>query len=197
MKTSKLADVQFTPNIQSNMGEAVVPLESGFVRGVLARPMMVRLGLLAVCIAWTMLSVNVTAAQPWQLRDQVPPPDLPLATGLTHPDQAAMRLLIEEQIAAMRASDWAGAFALASPDLQEQYGTPAALGNDVTEHYAPLLQAASVEFVDIVTFRKLPTYRLILTDGDASTTMAYYLVRRLDDGSLRIAGCVLVRAPSS
>ncbi len=67
----------------------------------------------------------------------------------------------------------------------------------MTAHYAPLPAVASAEFIDIVTFRGLPTYRVTLTDGGGSTTMAYYLVRRLDDGSLRIAGCVLVRVPSS
>jgi hypothetical protein len=96
----------------------------------------------------------------------------------------------------MRAADWPGAFALASPDLQAQYGTPDTLKDDVIAHYAPLPATAGVEFSDIVTFRGLPTYRVTLADDDGSTT-AYYLVRRLDDGSLRIAGCVLVRVPSS
>jgi Domain of unknown function (DUF4864) len=144
-----------------------------------------------------MVGAGATGAQPWRPRDQEPPPDLPAATALTLADQAAMRLLIEAQIAAMRADDWPGAFALASPALQERYGTPSALRDDVTAHYAPLPAVASVEFIDIVMFRELPTYRVTLTDGDGSATTAYYLVRRLDDGSLRIAGCVLVRVPSS
>jgi len=76
----------------------------------------------------------------------------------------------------------------------------------VTAHYAPLPAVTGAQFIDIVTFRGLPTYRVTLADGagrvtladDAGpTTTAYYLVRRLDDGSLRIAGCVLVRVPSS
>lgn len=108
-----------------------------------------------------------------------------------------MRALIEAQIAAMRTNDWPGAFALASPDLQTQYGTPAALRDDVTAHYAPLPAISGVGFLDVVTFRGLPTYRVTLADGHGPATTAYYLVRRLDDGSLRIAGCVLVRAPSS
>jgi hypothetical protein len=91
----------------------------------------------------------------------------------------------------------AGAFALASPELQAQYGTPAGLRDDVTAHYAPLPAITVARFIDIVTFRGLPTYRVTLTDGDGATTTAYYLVRRLDDGSLRIAGCVLVRVPRS
>lgn len=164
---------------------------------VRVRPKIVRLGLVAVCVAWIIVDSDVTGAQPWQPRDQERPPDLPAATGLTRADQAAMRLLITEQIASMRADDWPGAFGLASPDLQEQYGTPTALRDDVTEHYAAVPHVANVEFIDVVTFRALPTYRVTLTDGDGSTTTAYYMVRRLDDGSLRIAGCVLVRAPSS
>jgi Domain of unknown function (DUF4864) len=99
-----------------------------------------RLGIAAgsVCLAWVMTGSGMAGAQPWQPRDPEPPPDLPAATELTRADEAAMRLLIEAQIAAMRADDWPGAFALASPDLQAQYGTPAALQDDVTAHYAPL-----------------------------------------------------------
>jgi hypothetical protein len=164
---------------------------------VLARPMIARLVSGGVCVAWITVGSGMAGAQPWQPRDLEPPPDLPAATGLTRADQAAMRLLVEAQIAAMRADDWPGAFALASPDLQAQYSTPAALRDDVTAHYAPLPAAVSAEFIDIVTFRGLPTYRVTLTDGDGSMTTAYYLVRRLDDGSLRIAGWVLVRVPSS
>ena len=87
-----------------------------------------RLGIAAggVCFAWIMTGSGIAGAQPWQPRDPEPPLDLPAATGLTRADEAAMRLLIEAQIAAMRADDWPGAFALASPDVQAQYGTPAA-----------------------------------------------------------------------
>jgi Domain of unknown function (DUF4864) len=151
----------------------------------------------AGCLAWVIVGPCVALAQPWQPRDPEPPSDLPAATGLTASDQTAMRLLIEKQIAAMRSDDWRGAFALASPELQMQYGTAAALRDDVTARYAPLPNVANVDFMDIVTFHDLPTYRVTLTDREGSTTTAYYLVRRLDDGSLRIAGCVLVRPRSS
>jgi Domain of unknown function (DUF4864) len=148
----------------------------------LARRMIARLGIVSgwACLAWIVAGSVIAGAQPWQPRDLEPPLDLPAATGLTRADEAAMRLLIEAQIAAMRADDWPGAFALASPDLQAQYGTPAALRDDVTAHYAPLPAIASAQFIDIVTFRGLPTYRLTLADGDGLATTAYYLVRRLD-----------------
>ena len=48
-----------------------------------------------------------------------------------------------------------------------------------------------------MTFRGLPTFRVTLVDDEGAMTTAYYVVRRLVDGSLRIAGCVLVRVPSS
>jgi hypothetical protein len=161
--------------------------------------MIARLGIISsrIGLAWTIAGWGIAGAQSWQPRDLQPPPNLPAATGLTPSDEAAMRLLIDAQIAAMRAGDWPGAFGLASPDLQAQYGTPDALKDDVTAHYVPLPAIASAEFIDIVTFRGLPTYRVTLADGDGLTTTAYYLVRRLDDGSLRIAGCVLLRVPSS
>jgi hypothetical protein len=176
---------------------AVVLAWSMIALPMIAWSKIARLMLGGLFVAGIMVGSNMVSAQPWQPRDLVPPPDLPAAIGLTRAEQAAMRLLIEAQIAAMRAGDWPGAFALASPDLQAQYGTPAALRDDVTAHYAPLPAVASAEFIDIVTFHELPTYRVTLTDGEASTTMAYYLVRRLDDGSLRIAGCVLMQVPNS
>jgi Domain of unknown function (DUF4864) len=160
----------------------------------MTRPLAIATG---ACLACLMASAGMAIAQPWQPRDLEPPPDLPVATGLTGAEAAAMRSLIEEQIAAMRAADWPAAFVLASPDLQAQYGTPAALGDDVTAHYAPLPAVATVRFIDIVTFRGLPTYRVSLADADGRVTTAYYLVRRLEDGALRIAGCVLARAPTS
>ncbi len=150
-----------------------------------------------LCLAWVVAGSGVAGAQSWQPRDLEPPEDLPAATGLTRVDEAAMRLLVEAQIAAMRADDWPSAFALASPDLQAQYGTVAAFRDDVVAHYPPLPAAAIVRFIDIVTFRGLPTYRITLSDKEGQTTTAYYLVRRLDDGSLRVAGCVMVRTPSS
>ena len=158
---------------------------------------MVSIARACLCLAWLVASAGMAAAQPWQPRDLEPPRELPVATGLTGAEAAAMRSLIEEQIAAMRTGDWSRAFALASPDLQAQYGTPAALGDDVTAHYAPLPAVAGAQFVDIVMFRGLPTYRVDLADADGRVTTAYYLVRRLEDGTLRIAGCLLVRAPSS
>ena len=158
---------------------------------------MVKIACARVCLAWLAASAGMAGAQPWQPRDLVPPPDLPVAAGLTGAEVSAMRSLIDAQIAAMRSGDWSAAFALASPDLQAQYGTPAAFGDDVSLHYAPLPAVASVRFIDIVMFRGLPTYRVTLADADGGVTTAYYLVRRLEDGALRIAGCVLVRAPSS
>jgi hypothetical protein len=65
---------------------------------------------------------------------------------------------------------------VAAPDLQANYGTPAALKDDVIAHYAPLPAIVSARFIDIVSFRGLPTYRVTLA-GEGPTTMAYYLVR--------------------
>jgi len=78
------------------------------------RPMIARLGIAAgsLCLAWIMAGSGLAGAQPWQPRDPEPPPDLPAVTGLTRADEAAMRVLIEAQIAAMRADDWPSAFAL-------------------------------------------------------------------------------------
>ncbi len=71
---------------------------------VLARPMIARLTG-GFCVTWMLVGSGLAGAQPWQPRDLEPPPDLPAATGLTRAHQAAMRLLIEAQIDAMRTDD--------------------------------------------------------------------------------------------
>jgi len=108
-----------------------------------------------------------------------------------------MRALIEAQIEAMRVGDWSGAFGLATPELQAQYGSAVAFRDDVMAHYGPLPAVVRTTFLDMVLFRGLPTYRVVLGGGQGESALAYYLVRRLDDRTLRIAGCVLVQMPSS
>jgi Domain of unknown function (DUF4864) len=136
-----------------------------------------------------------TGAQPWQQRDQETPLSLPPA-GISAAEQAAMRALISAQIEAMRRRDASAAFALATAELQLQYGSAGNFLDQIARHYAPLPdKLASYAFLDVVLFRGYPTYRVMLRDEAGRETLAYYLVRRVADGSLRIAGCVFVLSP--
>jgi hypothetical protein len=108
-----------------------------------------------------------------------------------------MRALITAQIEAMRRGDAPAAYALASPDLQLQYGNAENFFADVSRNYAPLPGVAGYEFRELVLFRGYPTYRVILKGADGRQTLAYYMIRRLSDGSLRIAGCIFAQPRSA
>ena len=133
------------------------------------------------------------SAQPWQPRDMEPPSD-PAHAAVPSAEQNEMRALIAAQIEAMRRLDARAAFALATPELQLQYGSAESFLEQIKRDYAPLPQASRYEFLDAVLYRGYTTYRVILRDTQGRPTLAYYMLRRLADGSLRIAGCVFARS---
>ena len=131
-------------------------------------------------------------AQPWQQRDIEPLGEPPPASA-SPTERSEMRALIAAQIEAMRRLDASAAFALATPELQLQYGDAGDFLSRIARDYAPLPQVARYEFLDVVLFNGYTTYRVVLRDAEGRPTLAYYMVRRVADGSLRIAGCVFAR----
>lgn len=147
----------------------------------------------AVVLSWLVLGAAAGAgAQSWQPRDLEPPSDPPLS-DVSPAERNEMRALIASQIEAMRRLDARAAFALATPELQLQYGNPESFLEQISRDYAPLPQASRYEFLDVVLYRGYTTYRIVLRDADGRPTLAYYMLRRLPDGSLRIAGCVFAQ----
>ncbi len=132
-------------------------------------------------------------AQPWQQRDLEPLGEPPPASA-SPAERSEMRALIAAQIEAMRRLDASAAFALATPELQLQYGGAEDFLSRIGRDYAPLPQVPRYEFLDVVLFRGYTTYRVVLRDAEGRPTLAYYMVRRMADGSLRIAGCVFARS---
>ena len=132
-------------------------------------------------------------AQPWQQRDMAPDGAALPPAAISAAERTGMRGLITAQIEAMRRLDAGAAFALATPELQLRYGSAEDFLSQIARDYAPLPQVPRYEFLDVVLFRGYTTYRVILRDAEGRPTLAYYMVRRSADGSLRIAGCVFGR----
>ena len=146
-------------------------------------------------LVWLPLGA-AAGAQPWQQRDLDPLGDPPPASA-SPVERSEMRALIAAQIEAMRRLDARAAFALATPELQLQYGSAEDFLSRIGRDYAPLPQVPRYEFLDVVLFRGYTTYRVMLRDAEGRPTLAYYMLRRLADGSLRIAGCVFARPRES
>ena len=107
----------------------------------------------------------------------------------------AIRQVIDEQLAALRRGDAAGAFSFAAPGIRERFGdapTFLALGR---ESYAALLEARYTESLDGAAVDDTTIQPLRLVMNDDTVLVALYQMRKGDDGRWRVAGCVI--APST
>lgn len=103
--------------------------------------------------------------------------------------------LIERQIEAFRRDDGALAFSLASPNIQRRFGTPEAFMRMVVEGYRPVYRPRSLKFLDLIERSGTIVQRVMVEGPDGRLYVALYPMVRLEDGTWRIDGCYLWRAP--
>jgi hypothetical protein len=89
-------------------------------------------------------------------------------------DRAAIRAVVEEQLAAFQRDDERAAFRLASPTIQQQF-------------------QSSGNFMRMVRSGYKAVYRPrdVLIGPDGAPALAHYVMQRQPDGSWRINGCFL------
>lgn len=117
----------------------------------------------------------------------------PAEGNFTASDIAEIRLVIERQIDAFRRDDAQGAFALASPGVQESFGTPERFLEAVRVSYRAVYRPARYAFDELVVIGPDAVQRVALTDGAGVTWLAYYAMQRQRDGTWRASGCRLVQ----
>ena len=107
----------------------------------------------------------------------------------------AIRKVIDDQLAALKAGDGVKAMTFAAPGIREQFGTPDNFLRMVREGYAPLLDARRTQFLEgaVIDDAIVQPLRLVLPDD--SVMVALYQMQRQPDGQWRIAGCMI--APST
>jgi hypothetical protein len=119
----------------------------------------------------------------------------PAAGQTSDTDAAAIRQVIEYQMAAFRQDDGAGAYAFASPMIQQKFGNADIFMEMVRTGYPAVYRPREVEFREL----KLENGRLLqevfVIGPDGSPALAIYEMQRQPDGSWRINGCWLTRAP--
>jgi hypothetical protein len=111
-------------------------------------------------------------------------------------DRATIRGIIEGQMAAFQRDDGAAAFAFASPAIQAIFGTPDNFLAMVRSGYAAVYRPRAVAFESIIAGdvgQPVQLVRVVGPDGEA--VIAAYEMTRLADGTWRINGCVLLKAP--
>ena len=102
--------------------------------------------------------------------------------------------VIKNQIEAFQRDDGQAAFAFASPDLQDQFGTPDAFLNKFSTTYKAVYRPRSVTFLNLAFSRGRLVQRVLLLGPEGRAVVALFPMVRMNDGSWRIDGCVLVPA---
>jgi len=121
--------------------------------------------------------------------------------GAARADEAAMRSVISDQIAAFLADDFATAFSYASPTIQRLFGTPDRFGVMVREGYPMVWRPAEVEFLGVEVIDGVPWQSVLVTDAQGRAHILDYQMVRGEDGwkinavRLRQAPAGTVRAP--
>ncbi len=117
------------------------------------------------------------------------------ADALPATEWKAIQRVIAEQRAALIAGEAAKAFGYASPGIRSQFGDPDTFIAMVRGAYAALISARHVEFLEGAVIDGIVVQPLRLIDSDDTVRVALYTMERQDNGTWRIAGCVI--APST
>jgi hypothetical protein len=106
-------------------------------------------------------------------------------------DRAAIRAVVEQQLAAFQRDDDGAAFDLASPTIQQQFRSSGNFMRMVRSGYQPVYRPRDVQFGAIETVEGAIIQRVELIGPDGVPALAHYVMQRQPDGSWRINGCFL------
>jgi hypothetical protein len=106
-------------------------------------------------------------------------------------DRAAIRAVVEEQLAAFQRDDERAAFRLASPTIQQQFQSSGDFMRMVRSGYKAVYRPRDVQFGKIETVDGNIIQRVELIGPDGAPALAHYVMQRQPDGSWRINGCFL------
>lgn len=113
------------------------------------------------------------------------------AQGLARDEVGAMQRVIDAQLEAFASGDEQQAFSLASPGIQERFGTAATFVRMVREQYAVVYRPASRAFLRPVVEDGTVIFPVQMSDRDGRVWVALYTMRFVS-GEWKIAGCQLV-----
>ncbi len=126
---------------------------------------------------------------------------LVLAFGVTaqvlgRDEVGAMQRVIDAQLEAFARGDEQQAFSLASPGIQERFGTAATFVRMVREQYAVVYRPASRAFLRPVVEDGTVIFPVQMSDRAGRVWVALYTMRRVA-GDWKVAGCQLVPGAAS
>jgi len=114
------------------------------------------------------------------------------ASNLGTGERGAIRKVIESQLDAFQRDDAAGAFAFASPKIQEMFGDPTTFMQMVRAGYQPVYRPRRFEFQDVIDVKGQPAQEVFFVGPDGGEVLGIYIMDRQPDGRWRIDGVYLV-----
>lgn len=118
----------------------------------------------------------------------------PAAGGPEHELRQSVVSVIKDQLAAFRRDDGKAAFGFASPDVQDQFGTPEAYLAKFAAAYKAVYRPKHVTFLNLAYSRGRLVQRVLVVGPDGGAVVALFPMVQMPDGSWRVDGCVLVPA---
>ena len=118
------------------------------------------------------------------------------AQSLATEDRNAIEAVIRAQLAAFRRDDGPAAFGYAAPGIQAIFGSPEVFMEMVRGGYQPVYRPRTFEFREASIGAAGPEQRAFVVGPDGNAYTAIYPMERQADGTWRVNGCFLVRAPS-
>jgi hypothetical protein len=112
-------------------------------------------------------------------------------------DETDVRTVIESQLNAFAADQGDAAYSHAAPIVQQAFPSVDQFMAMVKGGYRPVYRNTAREFMKLEPDGLgRPSMRVILTGEDGKRYEAFYAMQKQDDGSWKIAGCVILQLPS-
>lgn len=102
--------------------------------------------------------------------------------------------VIQSQIEAFQADDFATAFTFAAPGIKRMFGSPDRFGMMVQQGYPMVWRPGRVDYLDLREGPAGPVQRVMITDQAGRTHLLDYYMSPSDDG-WQISGVQLLQAP--
>jgi Domain of unknown function (DUF4864) len=109
-------------------------------------------------------------------------------------DVAAAQAIISSQVEALARDDAATAYAYAAPEIREMFPQAETFMSMVRRSYAPVYRHKSFEFGEARSSDGKIAQEVHIIDADGVAWEALYTLEQQPDGSVKITGCVLVKA---
>jgi Domain of unknown function (DUF4864) len=109
-------------------------------------------------------------------------------------DLATAQGVITSQVEAFGRDDAATAYSYAAPGIQGMFPQPDIFLSMVQRNYAPVYRHKRFEFGEAQVADGKIAQRVNIIDADGEAWEALYTLEQQPDGSLKIIGCVLIKA---